>query len=67
MKKIYIKPESNIIKIKLIDSIMEETGVIGGSKQSDWGHAAAKGGIFSDDDDDDDDVAGSKSSNLWDD
>lgn len=42
MKATYIKPEVELVRVRLYSSVLEDTNVVvtGGSKESEWGQAA---------------------------
>lgn len=42
MKRIYIKPHTSLVQINLIGSVLEDLGVNGGSKQSNYPDALSK-------------------------
>lgn len=42
MKRIYIKPHTSLVQINLIGSVLEDLGVNGGSKQSNYEDALSK-------------------------
>ena len=42
MKRIYIKPHTSLVQINLIGSVLEDVGVNGGSKQSNYEDALSK-------------------------
>lgn len=49
MKTTYIQPEIEIVRIRLISNVLDDTntGFYGGSKESEWGQAAeTKSGQF---------------------
>lgn len=64
MKTIYIKPEIDIVKLNLINSVLEDVGVNQDSKQGKWGDAGAKKNTQFEEDEPNDEV--SQSNNLWD-
>lgn len=65
MKATYIQPEIEIVRIRLISSVLDDTeaGVYGGSKESEWGQAAeGKSGQF---DETDEMFSRQPTTNVW--
>lgn len=68
MKRIYIKPESDVVKVNLINSVLDEEMVVTDSTDSTSPtNAAAKGSFLPDDEVDDNANSAPHSQNIWDD
>ena len=66
MNRIYIKPHTSLVQINLIGSVLEDLGVNGGSKQSNYEDALSKqhNDFFGFDEEETDDT---HSSTIWED